>query len=328
MTYLLYYPIFWAGYLLFKITGKTAWYPFVSFRRLFVFTKGKSNDAISRRLTKSERPYPINHVDGVLGDLSKTDIKAIGDSIRENGYYIFSTKLSAEKVEDLTQFALTIEADLVPAPKEGPSRAFYSRNKVVTSTYWFTEDNTLKFPLIQELLADPSMFAVAQDYLECKPIQDLTAMWWSTAFAKEASSQAAQLFHFDMDRFKFIKFFFYLTDVGPDNGPHCFISGTHKNLPDNLWKDGRIPDAEIFSSFAPKDILEITGPKGTIIAVDTRGLHKGKVLRSGERLLFQIEFTNSLFGATYNEIDLSKNIIPQARTFFEKYRYAYQRFKF
>ena len=32
------------------------------------------------------------------------------------------------------------------------------------------------------------------------------------------------------------------------------------------------------------------------MAVDTRGLHKGLELIDGERLIFQIEFTNSLFG--------------------------------
>ena len=45
----------------------------------------------------------------------------------------------------------------------------------------------------------------------------------------------------------------------------------------------------------PEDMVEIGGPRGTIFAEDTRGLHKGKHLLTGDRLLFQLEFSNSLF---------------------------------
>ena len=152
-------------------------------------------------------------------------------------------------------------------------------------------------------------------------------MWWSAAFSRKASSEAAQLYHFDMDRFKFIKFFFYLTDVDSSNGPHCYIRGSHKWLPDRLWKDGRIQDAEIFENFHKQDIVEITGKKGTIIAVDTRGLHKGKVLEKGERLIFQVEYANSLFGAEYNTIDLTKHADEETRALMSNKRHSFQRFK-
>lgn len=327
-TYLLYYPVFWVGYQLFKITKKTNWYPYVAFRRLFVLTKGVFNDRLSDKLSKSETPYPIDHVSGVLGSLDRQAVNQIAESIHENGFHVFDIKLSNDKIEELVEFARTAEATLIPPSPEGVRRVVYDKARPLSPRYEFDETAVMSFPLIQKLSIDPTLFAVAQSYLKAKPIQDLTAMWWSTSFSKKASSEAAQLFHFDMDRIKFLKFFFYLTDVDTLTGPHCYIRGSHRNLPSELWKDGRIQDEEISRNFQNKDILEITGPKGTIIAVDTRGLHKGKVLEKGERLILQFEFTNSLFGTTYNTINLHKQVLPEVREVLKKFRHSYQRFNY
>jgi hypothetical protein len=325
--YFLYYPIFWAGYLLFKITGTTNWYPYVSFRRLFVFTRGASNDKMSARLSRQHPAIPMAKAKGILGELKTDKVNAIVDAIKKDGYYVFNEKLSDSSIDELTAFAMRTEANLVPPAKDGTKRSLYDRTHVVSPRYEFDEQAILSDGLIQRITCDRSLFAIAQGYLNCNPIQDLTAMWWSAAFSKEASSEAAQLYHFDMDRFKFIKFFFYLTDVDSHNGPHCFIRGSHKWLPDLVRKDGRIPDDEVRKSFSENDILEIEGKRGTILAVDTRGLHKGKVLERGERLLLQVEFTNSLFGAPYNEIDVSKNCIPELKELITKNKHSFQRFK-
>lgn len=325
-TYLLYYPIFYVGYWLFKITRKTNWYAFVAFRRLFVLTKGRSNDAMSEKLSKENAPYPLSSVSGVLGHLGDQEISKIVSSIDNNGFYVFDASLSESVVNELIHFSLGLEAELIPPAKNGLKTSRYDRSKVLSPRYQFKEQDVYSNPVIQELATDATLFRVAQAYLKCKPVQDLTAMWWSAAYEKEASSEAAQLYHFDMDRFKFIKFFFYLTDVDSSNGPHCYVRGTHKTMPDILWKDGRIQDSEISSCYKKEDILEITGKKGTIMAVDTRGLHKGKVLEKGERLILQFEFTNSLFGATYENIDLQGKLKEPVKKFMQEHAYSYQRF--
>ncbi len=48
--------------------------------------------------------------------------------------------------------------------------------------------------------------------------------------------------------------------------------------------------------YAPERFVEITGPRGTIVVVDTRGFHKGKPLDAGDRLILQMEYADSLFG--------------------------------
>ena len=140
-------------------------------------------------------------------------------------------------------------------------------------------------------------------------MNDLVAMWWSTAFSTEASSEVAQLYHFDMDRPQFLKLFFYLTDVTPDltdvtpdNGPHCYIRASHRERPPALWRDGRHSDAQVLSQYGREREVEITASQGTLIAVDTSGFHKGKPLSGGHRLLLQFEYTSALFGQRYARI--------------------------
>lgn len=81
------------------------------------------------------------------------------------------------------------------------------------------------------MITDMNFFAIAQEYLACKPIHDLVLMWWSAPHSNKASSEAAQLYHFDMDHLKFLKFFIYLTDVDEHNGPHCYVRKSHIHKP-------------------------------------------------------------------------------------------------
>jgi hypothetical protein len=326
MYIFIHYSIFWIGYQFYKITKITLSYPYYSFRKLFVFTKGKINDNITESI-KRRGKYKFPSQSGVLGNLSKPDIDKIVAAINKDGYYIFENKLNDGLISSLQHYALKFEGELIPPAADGRKKAKYDRKNLVSPRYQFDETTLLENKLIQGLTTDISILAIAQEYLGVKPIQDLTAMWWSTTFSKEASSEAAQLYHFDMDRFKFIKFFFYLTDVTLETGPHCYIRGTHKHLPEKLWRDGRILDHEIEAVIKKENWVEITGSKGSIIAVDTRGLHKGKPLLKGERLILQFEFANSLFGAPYQTIELKGKIEKKYVDIFKNYSYTFQRFK-
>ena len=126
-------------------------------------------------------------------------------------------------------------------------------------------------------------------------------------YRESPSSEAAQLFHFDMDRLKFIKFFIYLTDVDEEHGPHVYVARSHVRKPSLVRRDGRIVDEEILSAYGADAIVEITGPQGTILAVDTRGFHKGRAPEAGDRLMFQVEYANSLFGVPYNRICVGRD---------------------
>ncbi len=160
----------------------------------------------------------------------------------------------------------------------------YRRGAPQAVRYDFDTRDLLDNRDIQKLLSDLSFAAVAQDYFGCRPVVDVLGMWWHTDFSDKPDSEAAQYYHFDMDRPKWLKFFIYLTDVESTSGP------------------------QVSREFSGKDIIEFTAPRGTILGEDTRGLHKGKHVQKGDRLMLQIQFSNSLFGGFYPKVSMGGDL--------------------
>ena len=157
---------------------------------------------------------------------------------------------------------------------------------------------------------DEVIIDVARQYFQSEPIFDMPAMWWSTPFGNGPSSEAAQLYHFDLDRVKWLKIFIYLTDVDDYNGPHYYIEKTHKinSKPKELLSRGyvRIKDEEMKNYFNENDFKVIKGPKGSAFAADTLCWHKGKNLTKGCRLVLELNYTSSLFGINTTKLKVDK----------------------
>jgi hypothetical protein len=297
-----------AGWRHFRRTGVTPPAAHQGLVSLFCLTGGASNDLLHRSVARRRPSLPV-HGGGVLA-IDETQLGEIARRLDERGYYVFAQRLPEELCDRLLAFALT-EPAVVKIGQE-PVSVPYDRQHPRGARYDFTESTLLQSEAVQELMADPGILAVSQAYLGCAPILDFAAMWWHTSWSQTPDAEAGQLFHFDMDRIKWLKFFFYVTDVGPENGPHTFVAGSHrtKGIPRSILAKGqnRIEDGEVLRSYASEDVVELCGPRGTVIAEDTRGLHKGKHVQSGDRLVFQLELTDSLFGATYAE--LSQTFVP------------------
>jgi hypothetical protein len=153
---------------------------------------------------------------------------------------------------------------------------------------------------VSKIMNDPVLFAIARDYLGCEPILDTFHVWASPVFGSLPSSDAGQLFHYDMAHPRFVKIFIYLTDVNSESGPHCVVPKSHrKDLAG--WKlrinSNRISDTTIGKVY-PNSYVELMGPKGTIIVEDTRAFHKGKPPIQGCRFILEAYFVNAVVGAS------------------------------
>jgi hypothetical protein len=277
--------------------------------RLFCRTQGKSNDFISFVLSMLHPATPAQDTSGILGSLTKIQLKSSIRELDEKGYVVFENAMDSATCEMLLQFSLSQAANL----RGHSAQKIYSRAQPLAVRYDYSTKDLIENELVQTIMLDESILSLSAAYLRAQPILDLVAMWWHTHFQKEPDADAAQFFHFDMDRIKWLKFFFYVTDVRSENGPHCFISGTQRTgaIPKSLLNKGyaRLSDEELKTHYGSQQFIEFTGKAGTIIAEDTRGFHKGKVVESGDRLVFQLQFSNSLFGATGE-----KNKISQPKT--------------
>lgn len=300
--------MFGIGFLSFLFTKKTNSIAYVSFRFLFVLTNGRINDFHSRLISLTKRKKKTSF-GAILNLQNDQEINDICSSIEKNGYYQFDVKLTEEQINELELFGKQTPARYVDLNKKSTvyssEKVVFNSEKINSPRFQFDSIDVVQNETVRSIIFDHGFVSIASSYLKCAPILDIVTMWWSKPANNLGKSQAAQMFHFDMDRFKFLKFFFYITDVHSDNGPHCYIEKSHKRLDSKVRKDRRLTDEELLAHYPKESFKEFVGKKGTILAVDTRGLHKGKPLVSGERLLFQIQFSNSLFGAEYEKMKIN-----------------------
>ncbi len=141
-------------------------------------------------------------------------------------------------------------------------------------------------PHLIELVNRPDILAHAEAFLGCQPQITMMSAWWSYPTAK--GPQHAENFHRDIDDWRFLKFFVYLTDVDQDNGPHVYVlnsAGSNK-----LPGYDRYTDEQVIEAYGTENVKVITGKAGTGFLENTCGQHKGTNLKSGVRLLFQVVY--------------------------------------
>lgn len=306
------WPGLWLGVVFFRSARRTPWFAYWAMRRLYCITRGRSNLWLSRQLGVPAAFAKVS-AGGLLGDLDQRERDAALDALNRDGFAVLGRRLTDLQIERLVAFSRATPARLMPTPISEPTQECFDPECIRAIKYDLPEADLIEHPVVQELLADPSLRDLARRYMGWEPINDLVAMWWSTAHSNQASSEVAQMYHFDMDRPKFLKLFFYLTDVTTDTGPHCYIRRSHRARPAELWRDGRLSDDEVLALYGRASEVEITAPRGTLIAVDTSGFHKGKPLVCGHRLMLQLEYTNSLFGQQYAHIKVPPSTFWRAQ---------------
>lgn len=248
-------------------------------------------------------PTPEADPTGLLDGLGAADPHATADALRADGVVRFDGLVAPATCDALEALARRVECDLMPPPADGPATGVLDLDAPRAPKYSVPEPALAADPAAQALIADPSLRAVAADYLGCEPVWSLTALWWSLPWPGGPSTEIAQLFHEDRDHPAFLKFFLYLSDVDEDHGPHVYVRGSHDDRRPALRADRRFSDEEVARHYGADDLVTVCGPRGTLFAADTKGLHKGLPPVAGSRLVFQLEFSTTLFGASYERLD-------------------------
>jgi len=300
--------------------------------KVFYSFGGVFNPIISKVLGKPKIRFEKV---GLLAKLSNPELEAAEYQLKKEGFVVFENILTPELCEDFIKMSLkTPGITRVMDGEKGERKSMYfDRGNPQSVRFDYSASDLVSHEIVQKLISDESIFDFAQRYLGAAPILDLVAMWWHTTFSDLADKQAAQWFHFDMERVKWIKFFFYITDVDENSGPHTFVPKTHSKfgIPSRLRRRGyvRLADSEVEEYFPVTEWKEFVGKRGTLIVEDTRGLHKGKHCKSGDRLLFQLEFTTSKFGAILEEVNFkNKTITPELAIVKDKYTSIYSMINF
>lgn len=311
-------PLVRAGQRRFLRSGTTPRWAYAAMRKLY----GNADPQLFARLVEGGAEVAPCASSDAVGVSAGLVVETVAQ-LRTNGYAVLPRRLDAAACDDLERAARNAVCDLVGGPASGTRRPFDEAAPVATR-YDVREEDILVSPAAQRLVADPTLFEIASGYLGCTPVQDLVAMWWSAAVGEGASAAAAQQFHFDLDRLAFLKVFVYLTDVDDDTGPHEFVRGSHRSTPTELRLDRRHSDAAVERWYRGERV-SIAGPRGTIFLADTRGLHKGRHLRGGHRLVFQTEYAVSLFGAPFTR-PVVRHASPELLRMTNEHPQSFQRF--
>jgi hypothetical protein len=289
---------------------------------------------VSLELSKRNPKVEFPSRQGVLGKMYDGRSEDMAEQIRQNGYLMLPQIVPDEMCDRLMAFAESTPAAVrlmdFESKQTVQKRALFDANNPIGVRYDYFTSDLVDNSDVQALMADSSLLELAQQYLGCQPVADVLSMWWHTSFSKEPDAEAAQFFHFDMDRIKWLKIFIYLTDVNLDNGPHSFVKGSHRTcgIPADLLRRGyvRLTDEEVVSRYKTEDVVSFTAPRGSMIIEDTRGLHKGVHVIGAPRLILQLQFSNSLFGASYSKAPMKKIIAPEMKIMLERSPSIYRQF--
>ena len=155
-----------------------------------------------------------------------------------------------------------------------------------TNMGYFTTAEIVAAPHVLALFNDPVVLEAAELFLGCKPLLDNIGCWWS--FGARDAAKGTQRYHRDFDSLRGFKLFLYLTDVGPESGPHVFMRFSQRSA--RLDTGRALSDAAIHEAFGAENEVVMTGPAGTMFLADTFGWHKGLLPCSGRRLMLVAQY--------------------------------------
>jgi hypothetical protein len=303
---------------------------YMSMIRLHGQTQGRSTRVLSRLLS-SHRPYlPRQAESAIFGTVPSRLASSIVKEVRDTGFAMLPMKLPQPIIDRLVAFARSNEANFKGGDIEG--RGLFDSVNPKARIYSFPAKDCLHSPDVQDILGDEFLLSLAGRYLGVTPIVDILTMWWSAVFEEGSASEAAQLFHFDMDKPRWLKLFVYLTDVDESAGPHVYVERSHRLRSDKigrLLRRGytRIPDNDIVDAYGKESLRSIVGTAGTIFVADTIGFHKGLPPAGKERLVLQLSYATTLFGGVSTSVTMPPSVTPTLAAAMKRRPTTYALFK-
>lgn len=99
-------------------------------------------------------------------------------------------------------------------------------------------------------------------------------------------------FHFDLDDWRMLKFFFNLVDVDEGTGPHVFVKGSHRRraMKHQLTLMVGHPADEVLGYYGKDSTVTLTGKAGFGFGEDPFGFHMGTVPTEKPRLMMEVGF--------------------------------------
>lgn len=259
-------------------------------------------DGAAMLLKSPTKPREIGREESsILGNL---DVNSIAATIETDSCYQ-GLQLPEDVVQELLEFASStvcyINRDL-KRPWRCKGTEQVGANLPKNSRLCSYMSNSKLSSTLKKLEKDPGILAIAAKFLGAQAVHMGSEISWSFPVAGTHVQQreAAQVFHYDLDDYRFIKFFFYLTDVDISSGPHAYIRGTHKH---KKWlhqligtRCADIDDEKIVECYGAQNVVNVCGKAGFGFVENPLCFHKGTQPTEKPRLMLQIEYAINDYG--------------------------------
>ncbi len=159
-----------------------------------------------------------------------------------------------------------------------------------TKLSYGTADVLTCTPLLK-LANDPLILDAVAQSLGARPTIATFQAWWTLGEnnATGAHVHYDDVYHRDVDDWRFVKLFVYLTDTTIRSGAHNFVRKSHRSPA--LTRRGPITDAAVAQAFPADDVVTIEGKAGTVFLENTWGIHRPLLATEGRRLIFSVLYS-------------------------------------
>jgi len=226
-------------------------------------------------------------------------LDAVREQFQQDGYYE-GLRLSSDALKSLLNFTYThpcyADRNLSLKFHVNQRQEFEAElGRTIKLAGYMDAHETCE--VFQKLKRDPLILAIAASYLGREPKYHRGEIAWSFPCSNPTEAEklaAAQVMHCDINDYKTVKFFFYLTDVDPGAGPHVYLRGSHKNRKPMHQLLGQrvasIPDDTLVATYGDDNVQMVCGEAGFGFVGDPYSFHKGTTPTDKPRLLLQLEF--------------------------------------
>ncbi len=205
---------------------------------------------------------------------SDINVEEIITSLEKEGMFQ-GLNLPAYIVDDILEFAFKTNCYADNKYKFGfkfherEKAEQYYQHKFINARYY---NLSQECPSIKALESDPLLLKIAARYLKTQPLHIGTVMLWSFSTNSQSSEYSTResFYHYDLHGYNFMKFFFYLTDVNLNSGPHVYVRGSHKNkkIIHQLLR-GLTSEEDLINYYGQENIIKICAPAGWGFIEDT-----------------------------------------------------------
>lgn len=228
-----------------------------------------------------------------LSDIPKINDSANISELREVGIQYLES-LGNHEISELLRFFFDKQTKHYSTPINNANelKEFMQQNQIQRSNIVALDSQSP----IKNILTKDNIKNISKSYLRT----DLKRLsFTSYIFAlgevehKNEESRNALMFHRDVDHFRFLKFFYFLSDTGVGQGHHEYLNRTHKIRRFSVAPNGRYNLEQIKKAYPESELCKISGKTGEGFVEDTSGFHRGTPVKDGFRILLMTEILPS-----------------------------------